>query len=133
PGGIPIYKNQDGALNLVGGIGVFFPGKTGLATEENSALSINFDPSRRDRSTEAEYMAFAAVGGAGMIGTLAGVAPLPEIGLVFPTGRIDLVGITLDVIGPGGTEGPRTLLNFGAQLGVGDPNSGTNEPLLDFG
>src|SRR5439155_24315465 len=72
PGGIPIYKNQDGALNLVGGIGVFFPGKTGLATEENSALSINFDRSRRDRSMEAEYMAFAAVGGAGMIGSLAG-------------------------------------------------------------
>src|SRR5206468_1212278 len=59
PGGIPIYKNGV----EVGGIGVFFPGKTGYADEENSALSANFDPNKRDRSMEAEFMAFAAVGG----------------------------------------------------------------------
>ncbi len=34
PGGIPLYKNGQ----LVGGIGVFFPGTTGYATEENSAI-----------------------------------------------------------------------------------------------
>ncbi len=135
PGGIPIYKKQaDGVLNLVGGIGVFFPGTTGLATEENSALNSNFDPNRRDRSLEAEYTAFAALGGLGLIGDLAGIPALPEIGIALPgAGRIDLVGVTLDVIGPQGTEGPRILLNFGAQLGIGNPNSGTNQPLLDFG
>ncbi len=35
PGGIPIYEDGE----LVGGIGVFFPGTTGYATEENSSLS----------------------------------------------------------------------------------------------
>src|SRR5205823_6487115 len=84
PGGIPIYKNGV----VVGGIGVFFPGQTGYASEENSSLSADFDPSKRDRSLEAEYIAFATVGDT-----------LPA------GGRIDLVGITLDLVGPGGDEG----------------------------
>src|SRR5262249_41222589 len=46
PGGIPIYKNGV----LVGGIGVFFPGTTGFATEENSVLSATFDSRKPDRS-----------------------------------------------------------------------------------
>src|SRR5262249_25033102 len=57
PGGIPIVL--DGTV--AGGIGVFFPGKTGYATEENSSLSTTYDPSKPDRSLEAEYDAFAAV------------------------------------------------------------------------
>jgi uncharacterized protein GlcG (DUF336 family) len=125
PGGIPIFKNG----HVLGGIGVFFPGKTGFADEENSALSSNFDPTKRDRSLEAEYMAFAAVGGsigAGFpIGTLGGVAPLP--GFDLPFGRIDLVGITLDIFGPGGIQGPENLVRFGLTLGQGNPNSGVNE------
>ena len=59
PGGIPIYKNGQ----VVGGIGVFFPGTTGYATEENSSLSTTYNPALPDRSLEAEWMAFAAVGG----------------------------------------------------------------------
>src|SRR5262249_55823656 len=90
PGGIPIIKNGE----LVGGIGVFFPGKPGFATEENSSLSSTFDPTKPDRSLEAEYMAFAAVGGSpdagAAIGTVGGVPPLP--GFALPFGRIDLVG-----------------------------------------
>jgi uncharacterized protein GlcG (DUF336 family) len=119
----------------VGGIGVFFPGKTGFATEENSSLSVTYDPSRRDRSLEAEYMAFAAVGGAPLIGagvgTLAGIAPDPDILLPLKPDamRIDLVGITLDIIGPGGIQGPQRLLNFGSTLGVGDPLDGTYYPV----
>jgi uncharacterized protein GlcG (DUF336 family) len=137
PGGIPIYKVQNGVANQVGGIGVFFPGVTGLATEENSALNVNFDRNRRDRSTEAEFIAFAALGGAGTVGSLGGIAPLPEI--ILPTGRIDLVGITLDIFGPGGAEGVNNLLLFSQQLGVGqgNPNSGSAPNplvrLLDFG
>jgi uncharacterized protein GlcG (DUF336 family) len=123
PGGIPIFEDNV----LVGGIGVFFPGQTGFATEENSSLSATFDPTRPDRSLEAEYMAFAAVGGAGTIGTLAGVPPCPGISL--PTGRIDLVGITLDIFGPGGRMGIQNLLAFGSTLGVGNPNSGFNAPI----
>jgi hypothetical protein len=59
PGGVPLYKGG----TLVGGIGVFFPGQTGYATEENSVLSSTHDPSKPDRSLEAEYDAFAAAGG----------------------------------------------------------------------
>ena len=136
PGGIPIYKaNAQGTLNLAGGIGVFFPGTTGYASEENSSLSADYNPAKLDRSIEAEYDAFAAVGGApGLdlgIGTLNGIAPVP--GVVLPITqdqmRIDLVGVTLDIIGPGGIQGPARLARFGAGLGLGNPNSGVNEPV----
>src|SRR5262249_35193406 len=42
-----------------------------------------------------------------------------------PFGRIDLVGITLDVFGPGGNQGPRDLVNFiiSSHLGTSDGNS----------
>jgi uncharacterized protein GlcG (DUF336 family) len=134
PGGIPIY--QDG--NLVGGIGVFFPGATGYATEENSALSTTFDPRKPDRSLEAEYIAFAAVGGAPGIGfpvgAIAGIPPLPNSGLPLTpdTMRIDLVGITLDIVGPGGTQGPERLFRYGQALGQGTVN-GTDEPVTPGG
>ncbi|MFN4258778.1 MAG: hypothetical protein ACK4RK_05740 [Gemmataceae bacterium] len=131
PGGIPIYKNGQ----LVGGIGVFFPGETGFATEENSSLSTSHDPSKPDRSFEAEYIAYAAVGGIAdpkfAIGELAGIPPLSGIGL--PAGRIDLVGITLDIYGPRGTAGTEILVNFGRTLGIGDPNSGVNVPVNMMG
>jgi uncharacterized protein GlcG (DUF336 family) len=127
PGGLPIYKNGF----LVGGIGVFFPGTTGYATAENSRLNSVFDPSKPDRSYEAEYIAFAALGGSTAggvrIDNLNGVAPVPGIDL--PAGRIDLVGITLDIYGPGGTQGIRNLVTFGATLGVGNPHSGQNLPV----
>jgi uncharacterized protein GlcG (DUF336 family) len=125
PGGIPLYK--DGML--VGGIGVFFPGTTGFASAENSRMSSTFDPSKPDLSEEAEYIAFAAAGGSSgagfSIGTLGGVPALP--GFDLPFGRIDLVGITLDIYGPGGTQGPQNLVSFGQTLGIGNANSGTNE------
>jgi uncharacterized protein GlcG (DUF336 family) len=126
PGGIPLFKN--GAV--VGGIGVFFPGKTGYATEENSNLSANFDPTKPDRSLEAEFIAFAAAGGSAgepfnlPIGAINGVPALP--GFTEPGGRIDLVGVTLDVFGPGGFEGPKKLNDLGQLLGVGNPDSGVN-------
>lgn len=130
PGGIPIYKNGD----LVGGIGVFFPGKTGFASESNSQLSSNYDPTKPDRALEAEYMAFAAVGGtpalnAG-VGTIAGIAPLPEIALPVTEkiNTIYLVGIELDIFGPGGSfKGLEALMTEGIILG-----SGTGDPLTGF-
>jgi uncharacterized protein GlcG (DUF336 family) len=128
PGGIPIYKNGE----LVGGIGVFFPGRTGYATEENSRLSATFNPALPDRSLEAEWMAFAAVGGdpaLGLpVGALAGVQPVKGVAFpLLPGQRIDLAGITLDVVGPGGSAGPGALVKYGLSLGLGDPNSGVNE------
>lgn len=130
PGGVPLYKNGQ----LVGGIGVFFPGKTGFATEENSSLSTIYDPTKPDRTLEAEYMAFVAAGGAPGIGfSFDNVNGVPNPGFALPltpdNQRIDLVGITLDIIGPGGLNGPGALVRYGQTLGVGDPSSGTNVPV----
>jgi uncharacterized protein GlcG (DUF336 family) len=130
PGGIPIVENGQ----VVGGIGVFFPGKTGFATEENSQLNNAgfYDPSKPDRSLEAEFIAFAAVGGskganASFAGPLHGAPALP--GFDLPFGRIDLVGITLDLFGGHGLQGLRNLLTFARKLPPGSPNDGTNLPV----
>jgi uncharacterized protein GlcG (DUF336 family) len=138
PGGIPLFKNGQ----VVGGIGVFFPGKTGYATEENSSLSTTFDPTKPDRSLEAEWMAFAAAGGAvglpttrpqfpGPVGTINGVRPID--GFILPGGSIDLIGITLDIFGPGGIQGAKKLADLGSILGRGNPDSGTNQPVTAGG
>ncbi|QEL19476.1 heme-binding protein [Limnoglobus roseus] len=131
-GGIPIYKNGV----LVGGIGVFYPGTTGYATEENPSESTTYDASKPDRTQEAEYAAVAAVGGApgiGLaVGTLGGVALPPGIvGLPITPDkqRIDLNGVTLDIVGPGGTEGPGRLVSYGQTLGTGDPDTGRDLPV----
>ena len=134
PGGVPIYKNGQ----VVGGIGVFFPGRTGFATEENSSLSFTYDRSKPDRTLEAEWIAFAAVGGTTVsltrgiiptpVGDLGGVA-LPA-GFGLPTGRIDLVGIQLDIFGQGGqTEGIKRVQAVGNAVGRGSPNDGVNLPV----
>jgi uncharacterized protein GlcG (DUF336 family) len=131
PGGLPIYENGI----LVGGIGVFFPGTTGFADEENSALSANFNPNKIDLSMVAEYIGFAAAGGSSgagfSIGSLGGVAPLP--GFDLPFGRIDLAGITLPIYGPPGNKGTETLVHFGQTLGMGNPADGTNQPVDAMG
>jgi uncharacterized protein GlcG (DUF336 family) len=152
PGGIPIFKTDPGRGNLpslVGGIGVFFPGTTGFATEENSSLNdALYNPNLPDRSLEAEAVAFAAVGGSSQATStnhpnpgafrvsipLGGVPALPELDL--PGGRIDLVGIALDLFGPGGpNNGPDRLLSelVQANIGQGNPLSGVNEPIVKGG
>lgn len=117
PGGIPIVKNNV----IVGGIGVFYPGASGFATEENSALSSTYNPALPDRSQEAEYAAFAALGGSPSadagIGTIANI-PLPT-GFALPSGRIDLVGITLPIFGPPGASSTTNLVQYGQSLGTG--------------
>jgi uncharacterized protein GlcG (DUF336 family) len=127
PGGLPLYRNGV----LVGGIGVFFPGTTGYATEENSKLNTPalYNPKKTDLSEEGEYMAFVAAGGSEMAGVPFGAengAPaLP--GFTEPFGRIDLVGITLDIFGGHGLQGIKNLLSFGSTLGAGNPNDGTDQ------
>jgi uncharacterized protein GlcG (DUF336 family) len=157
PGGVPIYKTNpaNGQLVVVGGIGVFFPGTTGYASAENSVLSAGFDPTKPDRSLEAELVAVAAVGGSTQLFSsdhqapffgdqqpgqvffpLNAVAPLPGFNIpVPPPGRIDLVGITLDVIGPGGLQGPDELVSLANKIGfgTGNPFSGVNEPVMPGG
>jgi uncharacterized protein GlcG (DUF336 family) len=118
PGGIPLYKYGV----LVGGIGVFFPGTTGFATAENSSLSTLYNPKLPDRTLEAEFIGLAAEGGSSAlglrVGTLGNIARVA--GFDFPSGRIDLGGITLDIVGPGGAQGPFNLVTYAkANLGVG--------------
>lgn len=135
PGGIPIYKfDAQNRGDLVGGIGVFYPGQTGFATEENWEESGQYDPRLPDRSFEAEFAAFAAVGGVpnttlrglnldlrGL--PLGGVNAIQNVGLISAgTNRIDLVGITLDVFGPMGNLGPPALASFGLSLPRGTPD-----------
>jgi len=133
PGGIPIFKNGQS----VGGIGVFFPGNTGYASESNSSMSTNYNPTKPDRTLEAEWIAFAAVGGATTpiggvatlpVGVLGGI-PVPQ-GFGLPNGRIDLVGITLDIFGPGGNAGLGVVAQVGAIVGRGSPNDGTNQVIV---
>lgn len=158
PGGIPLYKNSvaaNGPLGdtLVGGIGVFFPGALGYATFEQGFVPASMRPSGKPQSTlerlnaprvlEAEWVAYAAAGGslgaarmynqpALSVGTLGGV---PRGVFDLPFGRIDLVGITLEVFGPNPTQqnpnpGVITLLNKGRQVGSA-PNgsSGADVPV----
>jgi uncharacterized protein GlcG (DUF336 family) len=139
PGGVPIYKDGQ----VVGGIGVFFPGTTGFATAENSRLSATFDPTKPDRSLEAELIAFTAAGGSPTASSPLrpagsfdfrgpiGAAPALPSNFGIPDGRIDLVGITLDIFGPGGRNGPDVLASEANQVhfGTGNPASGVNVPV----
>jgi len=135
PGGVPLFKRQaDGKFAEVGGIGVFFPGTTGYATEENSKLNtpLLYNPQKPDLSEVAEYMAFVAAGGSKMAGVplngpVNGAPALPDF--TEPFGRIDLAGITLDLFGGHGLEGLNNLLSFGRTLGAGDPNDSIKTPV----
>ena len=65
PGGIPIMRTAmvDGVAThiVIGGIGVFYPGTTGSATEENSNLNDSlYDPTKPDLAAVAEAVATAA-------------------------------------------------------------------------
>ena len=155
PGGIPIIRmahvNGRPGLQpiLVGGIGVFYPGKTGYATEENSNLNDSlYDPTKPDLARVAEAVAAIAVNGTSSLtpvgskslrfGTLGNgpdanhlVGPVRGLNLQ-PFGRIDLVGITLDVLGQHGNLGPTLVLKDAAQFKINggmDPNAGTNLPI----
>ncbi len=135
PGGLPLFKLQpNGQFAEVGGIGVFFPGTNGYATSENSTLNTPLLRNKKmpDLSQAAEYMAFVAAGGSKQAGVpfngpINGAPALPNF--TEPFGRIDLVGITLNLFGNGGLEGIKNLLNYGAKFGSGSPNNGTDYPV----
>jgi len=152
PGGVPLYKNGQ----ITGGIGVFFPGSDGYATHEQGftteygnnvktgPVSVNasrtevlqaaVDRTNAPKVLEAEWIAFAAAGGSSAAGasvpTLNGVAPV--VGFDLPFGRIDLVGITLEIVGPNPTAAdPRAgltqITELGSQLSLGNPANGVDQ------
>ncbi|MBC7854227.1 MAG: hypothetical protein IAF94_12400, partial [Pirellulaceae bacterium] len=141
PGGIPLYKIVSGSTTrqLVGGIGVFFPGTTGYATfEQGFIFGINQSAQTRLNATrvlEAEWIAYAAAGGSsllpgGVVGTLGGVGRVPGYDLL--AGRIDLGGITLETFGPNPTaanpkKGHDTLQAVGRSVGQGSATTGENQ------
>ena len=141
PGGIPLYKKFTGAATpqLVGGIGVFFPGDKGYATFEQSFVAgigqSEYARTNAPKVLEAEWIAYAAAGGSSMlaggsIGTLGGVARVPGYDLL--AGRIDLAGITLETYGPNPTaanpkKGYQTLIDVGARVGQGSSTTGENQ------
>lgn len=140
PGGIPIFKhlgsNPNSPASLAGGVGVFFPGTTGYATEENSKLNqYGYDPNKPDLSIEAEFAAFVAAGGSPGFGAPLNKLPIgnapAEPNIFLPSGRIDLVGITLDIVGPHGLNGPTDLVNAAKSFGFaqGNADSGVNLPV----
>lgn len=119
PGGLPIYR---GLLDVIGGIGVFFPGTSdpdgagpgaiGDATFEQNFpnAQTEFDRTNAPKVLEAEYAALFAVGGAQFGGLTLATDRIYGGDFPIPFGRIDLVGINLQIIGPEpGVTGVRTI------------------------
>ncbi len=139
PGGLPIYRIFDPTTNalvgldVIGGIGVFFPGtadidgagpgRIGDATFEQNYPNAQTELERTNapKVLEAEYAALFAIGG-GVFGGL-NINQDRFVGGDFPIpfGRIDLVGITLQIIGPTpGLSGFRTIRSIGDTIQQGD-------------
>ena len=165
PGGVPLYRlvdidpsptNQKLFPVLVGGVGVFFPGPDGYATFEQNfeheSTRGGLGPQKEierlnaPKVLEAEYIAFFTAGGTSAgpnnrpitndspYRALNGKAPIVD-GITGISGRIDLVGITLEIFGPHPTTsspilGVDRLLQEGTRLGSGisDP-SGVDMPV----
>ena len=152
PGGVPLIKLVNGAPTLVGGIGVFFPGTTGYADFEQNfvqAPSPTAQPQTNEQRLnapkvlEAEWIAFAAAGGASgpktlkrqsvKVGDINGVPALPSYDVQAKPGRIDLAGLTLEIVGPNPTKknrtpGVDTIFRVGQQvLPGGDGTSGDDQ------
>ena len=162
PGGVPLYKlttDSNGdlvfgngpvskSINLVGGIGVFFPGEDGYASYEQGFVhGVNQTEKARTnapRVLEAEFAALIAAAGNRIVVGDSNfgrdisffnnrLAALPNY--VIPNGRIDLVGITLEIFGPNPTRANRkagidTLLSVGrANFGGIGFESGSLQPV----
>ena len=152
PGGLPLYRDTDGngiGDTIIGGVGVFFPGPDGFASfEQGFVAGVNQSEEARTNATkvlESEFIAFCTAGGslaAQLGGAVAGGFsatpgakvvghPVPDLDLPF--GRLDLVGVQLQVVGPtAGIRGLRELLAFGNGLGGLGAVNGTNQ-VIDAG
>lgn len=144
PGGVPLFSDETGpgglpdgiGDTLIGGIGVFFPGPDGFATHEQGFIpgigQTEFDRTNAYKVLEAEYIALVAAGGSSIAnievpGFKPGNHPVQRLDLPF--GRIDLVGIQLQIAGPGaGNDGLEKLLTFIRKNGLeGGPSSGADQ------
>ena len=123
PGGVPLFRDTNGdgvGETLIGGIGVFFPGTDGTAVfEQNFQAGVGQTENDRNNAPkvlEAEFIAVVAAGGSNGGNALVGGAKPPShpvADLDIPFGRLDLVGIQLEVIGPtAGIQGLREILSF---------------------
>ncbi len=135
PGGVPLYRDTNGngvGDTLIGGVGVFFPGVAGTADFEQNFIpgigQTEFQRTNAPKVLEAEFIAVATAGGSitaqnmGAAGADITVNPVPTLDIPF--GRLDLVGISLEVAGPiPGILGVQQLLQFGRGLGAGVANS----------
>ncbi len=142
PGGIPIFRDTNGDLlgdTLIGGIGVFFPGRDGFATFEQSykpgISQAEFERTNAPKVLEAEFMALIAVGGSegaarqgiplANADLFAGTPLQISQDLDLPFGRLDLVGISLQVVGPiAGRQGVGEVILRGLALGTGPVSGG---------
>lgn len=144
PGGVPLYRlvtvNGKPTPVLLGGVGVFFPGKDGYATFEQGfqheldrgSLGPQTENERLNapKVLEAEFIAYFTAGGTSagpnnrvITPAVNGSAPIVP-GISGISGRIDLVGITLEIFGPHPTTsspilGVDRLLQEGVRLGSG--------------
>ncbi|MFN9624685.1 MAG: hypothetical protein ACK6AT_00290, partial [Planctomycetota bacterium] len=156
PGGIPLYRQIDldpgpgvkPAAVLVGGVGVFFPGTDGYASfeqgfqHESTRGSLGpqkeIDRLNAPKVLEAEFIAYFTAGGTTLgpnnrpiTPAVNGGAPIVP-GINGVSGRIDLVGITLEIFGPHPTAsnpviGADRLIQEGKKLGSGlGSDSGTD-------
>jgi uncharacterized protein GlcG (DUF336 family) len=156
PGGVPLYRQVDIDPTdkvklfpvLVGGVGVFFPGKDGYATFEQGfqnestrgSLGRQKEIERLNapKVLEAEFIAYFTAGGTTLGPNRTPVINEPNLpvdpsingkaeivpGIRGISGRIDLVGITLEIFGPHPTAsnpviGAQRLIQEGKKLGSG--------------
>ncbi|MFM7515815.1 MAG: dockerin type I domain-containing protein, partial [Pirellula sp.] len=128
PGGVPLYRQVDLDPDpdkkklfpvLLGGVGVFFPGKDGYATFEqgfkHQDLRLKEDglPPQKEidrlnapKVLESEFIAYFTASGTTLGPNNRPITPAvngnaPRVaGIEGISGRIDLVGITLEIFGP---------------------------------
>ncbi|MEX2141479.1 MAG: hypothetical protein WD894_19590 [Pirellulales bacterium] len=142
PGGVPLMRLDPVTNNreVVGGIGVFFPGLFGTADfEQGFVPGIGQTEEQRNNAPlvlQSEWIAFAAAGGlvgVAPVGFIGGIAPVNGLGL--PAGRIDLVGITLEILGPGNaiTQGINVLQQTSIFAGqeMGTQFNGHHDQIVD--
>jgi len=141
PGGVPLMRLDPATGNreVVGGVGVFFPGLYGTADfEQGFVPGIGQTEAQRNNAPlvlQSEWIAYAAAGGfaTAPVGNIGGIAPVAGLGL--PVGRIDLVGITLEIVGPGNsiTQGLNVILQTSIYAGqeFGTQFNGHHDQVVD--
>jgi len=100
------------------------PGNNRLCRRREFPLSANYDPQKRDRSLEAEYVAFAALGGSSKLGLRVGSLEVLRLFplSIFPRGASTrrYHATALRRRWPGA---PPALVGFGLSLGRGIPTA----------